>query len=129
MNVSFNRDFTLGDNNGTAWSGARIKYIPNSAVTSGLIFYNKGANTQYYTNFTHNDLTNTEIPTLRMNYANIWSKVAHIFESSITGQNAIFNTTLQVIGVSTLSTINGTSLYITGASTFGNTIAADSLSI
>ena len=86
FNVSFNHDFTLGDTNfTTSWIGGRIKYIPNSSVTSGLVFYNKGLNnnTVYYTNFTHNDLTNTEIPTLRMNYNNIWSKVPHTFENGI----------------------------------------------
>ena len=132
FNVSFNHDFTLGDTNFTTYFiGASLKYVPNSSVTSGLVFYNKGLNnnTAYYTNFTHNDLTNTETPTLRMNYNNIWSKVPHTFENSITGQNAIFNTTLQVIGTSTLATINGTSLYITGSSTFGSTITADSLSV
>lgn len=120
FNISYNNDLTLGDNNGSVWSGSRQKYIPNSAVTSGLVFYNKGLNnnTAYYTNFTHNDLSNVETATLRMNYANIWSKVAHIFES-----------TINVTGTSTLATINGTSLYITGSSTFNNTITADSLSV
>ena len=76
----------MGDANNTGvWFGASQKYIPNNLDTSGLVFYNKGLNnyTVFYTNFTHNDLSNVETPTLRMNYANIWSKVKHICEDGI----------------------------------------------
>ncbi len=33
--------------------------------------------------FTHNNLSNVEVPTLRMSYANIWSKVPHVMESTL----------------------------------------------
>ena len=129
VNVAWNKDLTFGDNNGSNWYGGRIKYIPNSSPANGWVFFNKGVNTQYYTNFTHNDLTNTEVPTLRMNYNNIWSKVPHTFENSLIGQDASFNTTLSVGSTSNLKTINGTSLNISGSSNFSNTIVADSLSV
>jgi len=130
--VSYNNNLIFGDTNFTTSNfGCICKYVPNTAVTSGMNFYNKGLNNNqaYYTNFSHNDLTNTEVATLRMNYNNIWSKVPHTFESSLIGQDASFNTTLSVGGTSTLKTINGTSLNITGSSSFGNTITADSLSV
>jgi len=85
--VSFNNQIVLGDaNSAGAWLGASQKYVPNNAVTSGLVFYNKGLNNNvaYYTNFTHNDLSNVEVPTFRMNYNNIWSKVPHTMESKLT---------------------------------------------
>ena len=87
LNISYNNQLTLGDSNGAGtWFGARQIYIPNTAVTSGLVFYNKGLNNnaEYFTNFTHNNLSNVEVPTLRMSYANIWSKVPHTMESTLT---------------------------------------------
>lgn len=86
LTVSYNNQFVLGDaNNIGVWGGSSIKYIPNTATTSGLVFYNKGLNnnTVYYTNFTHNDPFNVQLYTFRMNYANIWSKVKHTFENGI----------------------------------------------
>jgi len=132
LTVSYNNMFIMGDaNNAGVWNGASQKYVPNTADTSGLIFYNKGLNNNavYYTNFTHNDPFNVQLYTFRMNYNNIWSKVNHTFEKSLIGQDATFATTLNVNGTSTLKAINGTSLYITGTSTFNNTVIADSLSI
>jgi hypothetical protein len=118
--VSYSNQFIMGDANSSGvWYGNSQKYIPNTATTSGLVFYNKGLNNNavYYTNFTHNDLFNVQLYTFRMCYNNIWSLVNHNF------------TTIIVSGTSTLGTINGSSLYITGSSTFGSTISADSLSV
>lgn len=132
LTVSYNNNIVLGDaNNAGVWSGSAMKYIPNTADTSGLVFYNKGLsnNSIYYTNFTHNDPFNVQLYTFRMNYANIWSKVKHTFENSLIGQDATFATTLNVNGTSTLKAISGTSLTITGSSTFNSTIVADSLSV
>ena len=86
LNVSFNNDFTLGDNNGSVWFGSRMKYSPSTQPHDGLIIYNKGLNNNvaYYTNFTHNNLSNVEVPTFRMNHNNIWSKVPHTMESTLT---------------------------------------------
>ena len=84
--ISFNNQIVLGDSNGLGnWAGARQIYIPNTAVTSGLVFYNKGLsnNVAYYTNFTHNNLSNVEVATFRMNHNNIWSKVPHTMESTL----------------------------------------------
>lgn len=85
LTVSYNNKIILGDANTSVWFGSSISYIPNTAVTSGLVFYNKASNNGqvYYTNFTHNNLSNVETPTLRMNYNNIWSKVKHTFENGI----------------------------------------------
>lgn len=97
LNVSFNNRLILGDsNNSGVYLGGSFQYIPNNAVTSGLVFYNKGLNnsTAYYTNFTHNNLSNVEVPTFRMNYNNIWSKVPHTCESTLTLlDNIIANST------------------------------------
>ena len=84
--INYNSRFVLGDaNNQGAYFGASIQYIPNNSVTSGLVFYNKGItnNEGWYTNFTHNNLSNNETPTFRMNYANIWSKVNHTMEADL----------------------------------------------
>jgi|GEM_PF-3744020 len=111
--ISYNNNFVLGDSNTSVWYGASIKYVPNTAVNGGLCFYNKAFNNApsvYYTNFTHNDMTNTEIPTFRMNYANIWSKVKHIFDqgAEITG-NLTVSGVLDATGTTYLqaTTISG----------------------
>jgi len=126
LNVSYNNDLTFGDNNSSNWYGSRAKFIPSSSPTAGFVFYTKGFNnnTAYYTNFTHNNLSNVETPTFRMNYGNIWSLVKHTFE-----MDASMNSNLSVAGTSTLKQISGTTLNITGTSNFGNTITADSLSV
>jgi len=117
MAVSFNNQIVLGDaNSAGAWLGASQKYVPNNAVTSGLVFYNKGLNNNvaYYTNFTHNNLSNVEVATFRMNYNNIWSKVPHTMESTLTlnGKTTFLN---DLIANST--TITPTELsYISGVS-------------
>lgn len=131
VNISYNKDLTFGDNNGSNWYGGRAKFIPNSDPTSGLVFYVKGFNNNvvYYTNFTHNNLSNIETPTLRMSYAGIWSKVNHTFEGSLIGVDATFSSNLIVNGSSTLKGITGTTLNITGTSNFANTITTDSLSV
>jgi hypothetical protein len=118
--ISYNNQFVLGDSNGLGnWGGARQIYIPNSAVSSGLVFYNKGLsnNVAYYTNFTHNNLSNVEVSTFRMNHNNIWSKVPHTMESalSVAGNltltgNLIANST--TITPVQLSYLNGTSSNI-----------------
>lgn len=85
LNVRYNKQLTLGDNNGAVWFGAAMQYVPNNAVTSGLNFYNKGVNNNegWYTNFSHNNLSNNETPTFRMNYANIFSLVPHKMSSTL----------------------------------------------
>lgn len=114
LTVSFNNRVILGDANSSGvYLGSSFSYVPNSAQTSGLVFYNKGLNnnTAYYTNFTHNNLSNIETPTLRMNYANIWSKVAHTMESTLTLLgNTIANST--TITPTELSYISGTTSNI-----------------
>ena len=107
LTISYNNDLTFGDRNSSVWFGSRAKFIPTSNPQDGFVFYTKGFNnnTAYYTNFTHNDLSNVETPTLRMNYANIWSKVKHTFENAIdvTG-TATLNNALNVSGTTNLST-------------------------
>ena len=121
LNISSNNDLTFGDNNGSIWVGSRAKFIPSSNPQDGFVFYVKGFNnnTAYYTNFTHNNLSNVETSTLRMNYANIWSKVKHIFETDmdVTG-TATMNGALNVNGTANLNTtyFNG----IVSAYTFVN---------
>jgi hypothetical protein len=87
VNFSFNKQLTLGDTNfaGT-WFGVSHKYIPSVQPHDGYVVYNKGLNNNvaYYTNFTHNNLSNVEVPTFRMNHDNIWSKVPHTMESTLT---------------------------------------------
>ena len=83
---SYNQKIVLGDaNNIGSWYGASISYIPNNGVTSGLVFVNKGLNNNatYYTNFSHNNLSNVIVATFRMNFENIYSKVTHTMESNL----------------------------------------------
>jgi hypothetical protein len=113
LNVAFNKNLTLGDNNGSVWIGSSMTYIPNSLTTSGLVIYNKGLNnnTAYYTNFTHNDLTNTQVSTFRMNYNNIWSKVPHTMESKLTLLDNLVANTINITPTE-LSYISGTTSNI-----------------
>jgi hypothetical protein len=117
--ISYNKQIVLGDaNSGGVWYGASMKYVPNGDLTSGLVFYNRGVNNGinggWCTNFTHNNLSNVETPTLRMNYANIWSKVKHTFENGldITSGNMTLSTNL----IANSTTITPVQLsYISGA--------------
>ena len=122
MNVSFNNFLNLGDSNFTTTTiGSSFKYVPNSDVASGLVIYNKGLNnnTAYYTNILHNDLTNTPLATMRMNYANIWSKVPHTCEQGLSVVGDISGTTLHVSGYGVIS----------GTLAVNNTAILDSLSV
>lgn len=131
FNVSFNNNFTLGDNNGSVYNGARMSYVPSPGVTDGLVIVNKGLfnNTAYYTNFKNVDLTNTEVFVFRMNYNNIWSKVPHTMESTLTlSGNLITNsTTITPIQLSYLSGVTSNiqnslnnKLDLTGGTISGN---------
>ena len=131
FNVSYNNNFTLGDNNGSVYYGARMIYIPSPGVTDGLVIVNKGLfnNTAYYTNFKNVDLTNTEVFVFRMNYNNIWSKVPHTMESTLTlSGNLIANsTTITPIQLSYLSGVTSNiqtqlnnKLDLTGGTISGN---------
>ena len=119
LNVSYNNQFTLGDSNGTAWAGVSQKYIPNTAVASGHVTYNKGLmnNATYYSNWVHVNTSNVDVPTMRMSWQGIWSKVPHTMEStlSVTGNltltgNLIANST--TITPVQLSYLNGTASNI-----------------
>ena len=119
LNVSYNNQFTLGDSNGTAWAGVSQKYIPNTAVASGHVTYNKGLmnNATYYSNWVHVNTSNVDVPTMRMSWQGIWSKVPHTMEStlSVTGNltltgNLIANST--TITPVQLSYLDGTSSNI-----------------
>ena len=76
--VSYNRNLYLGDSNPSLFFGASIGYVPNTAVTSGLVIYNKGLfnNAKYYTNFSHSNLSNVQVPTLRMSFEEVNAKTA-----------------------------------------------------
>lgn len=76
--VKHNFKFYLGDSNPTVFFGASIGYVPNTATTSGLVIYNKGLfnNAKYYTNFSHSNLSNVEVPTLRMSFEEVNAKTA-----------------------------------------------------
>jgi hypothetical protein len=86
LNVSFNNRFTLGDSNGsTQWFGVSQMYVPNTSVTSGYVTYNKGLmnNATYYSNWVHVNTSNIDVPTMRMSWQGIWSKVPHTMESTL----------------------------------------------
>jgi len=135
--ISYNNNLVLGDSNTSVWYGSAIKYVPNTSESAGLCFYNKAFNNApsvYYTNFTHNNMSNVETPTFRMNYANIWSMVKHTFIS-----DASMNANLRVNGVTTLNgnlvanaNIHASSFdcsnnaIFNGASTFNNSFNAQS---
>jgi len=76
--ISYNNNLYLGDSNPSLFFGASIKYVPNTATTSGLVIYNKGLfNSQkYYSNWSHSNLSNVEVPTLRMSYEEVNMKTA-----------------------------------------------------
>jgi hypothetical protein len=131
LNLSYNKDFTLGDTNGTTWFGVSQMYVPNNAVTSGHIIYNKGLlnNATYYTNFVHVNTSNVDVPTMRLSWERIWSKVPHTMESSLTlsssgvtfndssVQNTAYtsalNTKLIAIGGVTTATLSATNNLVT----------------
>ena len=129
--ISYNNPFILGDGNGSVFLGCSQTFIPNNAVTSGHVTYVKGLqnNDTYYSNWVHVDTNNVDVPTFRINYANIWSKVQHTMESNLilsssgvtfndaTVQTTAFtsakNTKLVAIGGITTSTLNATNQLTT----------------
>lgn len=131
LNLSYNKDFTLGDTNGVTWFGVSQMYVPNNAVTSGHVIYNKGLlnNDTYYTNFVHVNTSNVDVPTMRISWENIWSKVNHVMEANLTlsssgvtfndatVQTTAFtsakNTKLNAIGTVTTATLNATTNLVT----------------
>jgi len=117
VNFSFNKQLTLGDTNfaGT-WFGVSHKYIPSVQPHDGYVVYNKGLNnnTKYWTNFTHNNLSNVETSTLRMSFEEIISKVNHICESTL---SVAGNLTLTGNLIANSTTITPVQLsYLNGAS-------------
>lgn len=131
LNLSYNKDFTLGDTNGVNWFGVSQMYVPNNATTSGHVIYNKGLlnNDTYYTNFVHVNTSNVDVPTMRISWQNIWSKVPHVMESSLTlsssgvtfndsttqttAYTSALNTKLNAIGTVTTATLNATTNLVT----------------
>lgn len=131
LNLSYNKDFTLGDTNGVTWFGVSQMYVPNNATTSGHVIYNKGLlnNDTYYTNFVHVNTSNVDVPTMRISWENIWSKVNHVMEANLTlsssgvtfndatVQTTAFtsakNTKLNAIGTVTTATLNATTNLVT----------------
>ena len=117
-NISSNNNLTFGDNNGSVWVGSRITFVPSVTVTAGMIYQVKGFNNgnTYYSNWIHNNNLNQEVSTMRMNYQNIWSKVPHIMESTITlSSNLYFNsgtTTGHVIEAKTTALDTNADLHI-----------------
>lgn len=130
--VSYNNLIVLGDaNSAGAWLGCSQSFIPNNAVTSGHVTYVKGLqnNNTYYSNWVHVNTSNVDVPTFRMNYANIWSKVQHTMESNLilsssgvtfndsTVQTTAFtsakNTKLVAIGGVQTATLNATNQLTT----------------
>jgi hypothetical protein len=80
------RQYVLGDSNAIGtWFGVTQKYIPNTAVTSGHVTYNKGLvnNATYYSNWIHVNTSNVEVPTMRMSWEGISSKVSHTMENNL----------------------------------------------
>lgn len=129
--ISYNNPFILGDGNGSVFLGCSQMFIPNNADTSGHVTYVKGLqnNDTYYSNWVHVNTSNVDVPTFRINYANIWSKVQHTMESNLilsssgvtfndaTIQTTAFtsakNTKLVAIGGITTSTLNATNQLTT----------------
>ena len=129
--ISYNNPFILGDGNGSVFLGCSQMFIPNNADTSGHVTYVKGLqnNDTYYSNWVHVNTSNVDVPTFRINYANIWSKVKHTMESDLilsssgvtfndaTIQTTAFtsakNTKLVAIGGITTSTLNATNQLTT----------------
>jgi hypothetical protein len=130
--VSYNNLIVLGDaNSAGAWLGCSQSFIPNNAVTSGHVTYVKGLqnNNTYYSNWVHVNTSNVDVPTFRINYANIWSKVQHTMESNLilsssgvtfndaTIQTTAFtsakNTKLVAIGGVQTATLNATNQLTT----------------
>ena len=92
--ISYNRNLYLGDSNLTVFYGASASFIPNTSTTSGLVFFNKGLanNAKYYTNFTHYNLSNVEVPTLRMSFEEVNAKTAMKCDTTL---DVSGNTTIQ----------------------------------
>ena len=92
--ISYNRNLYLGDSNLTVFYGASASFIPNTSTTSGLVFFNKGLanNAKYYTNFSHYNLSNVEVPTLRMSFEEVNAKTAMKCDTTL---DVSGNTTIQ----------------------------------
>ena len=135
LNVSFNKQLTLGDNNGSVYYGSSMSYIPSSGVTDGLVIINKGFlnSTAYYTNFKNVNLTNNEVFVFRMNYNNIWSKVPHTMESTLTLSGNLIANSINITPVelsylsgvtSNIQTQLNNKLSLTGGTITGTLVAS-----
>lgn len=131
LNLSYNKDFTLGDTNGVNWFGVSQMYVPNNAATSGHVIYNKGLlnNDTYYTNFVHVNTSNVDVPTMRISWQSIQSLVNHVMQSNLTlsssgvtfndattqttAYTSALNTKLNAIGGVTTATLSATTNLVT----------------
>ncbi len=98
LTTNYNRQYVLGDSNGIVdWPGVSQKFIPNTAVTSGHVTYNKGLmdNSTYHSNWIHVNTSSVDVPTMRMSCEGIWSKVPHTMENNLIANG---NTTLSTVG-------------------------------
>ena len=104
--VKYNFKFYLGDSNPTVFFGSSMSYVPNTATTSGLVIYNKGLfnNAKYYTNFSHSNLSNVEVPTLRMSFEEVNAKTAMKCDTTLdVSGNTVIQGNLNVGGNSTIA--------------------------
>ena len=102
--ISYNRNLYLGDSNLTVFYGASMSFVPNTATTSGLVFFNKGLanNAKYYTNFSHYNLSNVEVPTLRMSFEEVNAKTAMKCDTTLdVSGNTIIQGNLTLSGAGT----------------------------
>ena len=111
--IVYNRNLYLGDSNLTVFYGSSMSYVPNTATTSGLVIYNKGLfnNAKYYTNFSHSNLSNVEVPTLRMSFEEVNAKTAMKCDTTLdVSGNTIIQGNLTLSGAGkTLTFPDGTS--------------------
>ena len=78
VTLSYGRNLYLGDSNTSVFFGSSFRYVGDTSPTSGLIIYNKGFGngSKVYSNWTHNNLSNVEVPTLRMSFEEVNAKTA-----------------------------------------------------
>jgi cytoskeletal protein CcmA (bactofilin family) len=104
VTLSYGRNLYLGDSNLSVFFGSSFRYVGDTSPTGGLIIYNKGFGngSKVYSNVTHNNLSNVEVPTLRMSFEEVNSKVAMKCDTTLdVSGNTIIQGNLTLSGAGT----------------------------
>ena len=102
--LSYGRNLYLGDSNTSVFFGSSFRYVGDTSPTGGLIIYNKGFGngSKVYSNWIHNNLSNVEVPTLRMSFEEVNAKTAMKCDTTLdVSGNTIIQGNLTLSGAGT----------------------------